>query len=220
MRETDLLDRRIPIQIGDREFTFRRLTLGAVLEILVRFDMHLRRFAVSGAQDVQELIRGLSPRDTADLFSFMLEPFDPEYLARTLKATPDDPAANDQKRAKLAELMSLAVTFNNLRRIWDSLTFPKAGQTNASPVAERVIVPPLLVAVDAICERYKADPYSVMKWPYEGFLTITEIMEDHARQREVNAMKHILASNGLDPKLADLPGMHYSPVHTDLSKEH
>lgn len=209
MRDTDLLDRRVPVQVGDRIFSFRRLTVGALLRILVRFDAQLRFFAEGGATDVTGLLNGLDNDDTADLWALMMEPYEPAYLRKFL----------DMKTA--TELVALAGTLNDLKRIWKSLSFPVPGEAKSAeePVTEKAI-PPMLATVDAIAGHYHIDPFGLMEWPYEGFLTITEIMNERASQKERAALREIFKSYGLDPKFADVPGMRFSPVAGDLKREH
>jgi len=217
VRTTDLLDRDFPVRIGERDFILRRITLRAVLKIMTRFAEELDAFARSDKQDVEGLIGGLDNDSTADLFAFLLHPYDPVRIRA---------AWNIQTAT---ELTVLVASLNDLRRIWDSLSFgkqtPEVAPGADAPEAEDSAdtpdqIPALLSVIDVVAERYKLDPMSILDWPYEAFLTITEVMAAKMTGVKREQTRQLMLSLGLSPELADLPGVEYSPVPSDLTKEH
>lgn len=211
---TDLLDRDIPIRIEGRDFILRRITLRAVLKILVRFSEELDAFARSEKRDVEGLLAGIDNDSMADLFAFLLDPYDPIYLRTHINA------------AVARELTVLIGGLNDLGRIWNSLEFSKPSVQSDKETEEKKSVgpaeqiPPMLSVIDLIAERYGIDPLRVLDWPYEAFLTITEVMEAKMEGVQRKQLRDLLSSLGLSPEIADLPGVEFSPVANDLTKAH
>ena len=193
MNAYDLVDVRVPIEIGLRRFEVRRLRLCDVLRILTRFDDHVREFVSAKQPDAAALLASLGPEDTADLFAFSLDPFDPFYVRKHL-------SVDMEKRVQVGVLIA---SVNDVRRVWDSLSFTRPDPLPRSKTVERIApkstVPPLLRVIDRIAHRYACDPHAVMLWSYEGFLSIVDVMDEEFESRAREAQ--LVA--GLDPDLLD-----------------
>ena len=164
-------------------------------------------FRDSDKRDVDGLLRGLESDDMADLFAFLLDPYDPAHLREALKAE------NGQQIA--SELIVLISGINDLRRVWESFSFSKPAAPesldSAAPSSSPGI-PGLLVVIDAVAQRYHIAPQAVLAWPYETFLTITELMAVHGEQNRKDRLRQILQSQGLSVEMADIPGLEFAPI--------
>lgn len=208
MRVLDLVDRELPLTIGGRSFVLRRIRLRTVLQILVRFSEQLDSFARSEKRDVEDLMRSLENDELADFLALLLVPYDADFLRKQLTL-------------ELAQRITGQVALmNNVERIWASLAFSKAGDSIQADLAESMEeaapgvpeIPALLSVIDLVCERYKLDPMKVMEWPYEAFLTMTEVMESRVKGAERQHLRELLLSLGLTPELADQPGVEFAPI--------
>lgn len=208
MRVTDLVDRELPLTIAGRQFILRRIRLRTVLQILVRFSDTLHAFQQSGKRDVEQLLGSVANDDLADLYAFLLSPYDPLFLRQHLN------------EAVARELMVLVASVNDLERIWASLAFSQHPEGAAPTLVEAEVekvpgippIPALLAVIDLVAERYKLDPMKVLEWPYEAFLTMTEVMESRVKTEERVRLRELLMALGVTPELADQPGVTFSPV--------
>lgn len=212
MNVNDLLDVRLPVDVAGRRFFVRCLRLSDVLRILTRFDDQVREFASQSRPDAQTLLAALDPDDTADLFSFSMEPHDPLYLREHL---------NFQKRAEIAVLIG---TVNDLDRIWSSLRIgipeEKKESSRAEPIGADSRIPSLIRVVDLLACRYGIDPTTIPNWNYEAFLDLIEVVEEEkVAQREAAAAGGIQLPDGtsLDPDLFDDSRIVPGPIR-DLNK--
>lgn len=206
MRTDDLVDRPIPITIGDRTFFLPRIKVATVLSLLRCFAEELREFRDSGATDVDGLLAKLDdPEATRNLVVNLLEPFDPAYVTPRLT------------QALAGQVLVQVASLNDLRRIWGSLSFkkPQEASSQETTVQEDKLkaIPNLLATIDVIARRYSISPREVVEWPYEMFLSIKEMVEIAMELAEKDALRRVLAAKGYAPELADVPGMEYSPLH-------
>lgn len=208
MRLSDLLDHALPISIKGKEFILRRIKLRAILHIMVRFSDQLGAFARSDKRDAEALLLSLDNGSMADLFAFLLEPYDPLHLRNAL----------DEAVAR--ELSILLASTNDLDRVWRSFSFARPAEADGAMGDTAPVVPVLLSIIDIVAERYKIDPMRVLDWPYEAFLTVTEMLEAKLEGAQQKHLADLLSSLGLSPELATVPGVSFSPVANDLSKEH
>ena len=204
MRTDDLVDRPVPVSIGDRTFILPRIKVRAVLALFRRFSDELREFRDSGATDVDGLLKKLDDDATADLVVNLVEPFDPVYVKANL--SPEI----------AGQILALAGGINDLERIWSSLNFKKpaapSGQASQSTPEKQKEIPGMLATVDIIARRYGISPREVVEWPYEMFLSIREMVEIALEAIEKQDLRRLLASKGLAPELADIPGVEYAPI--------
>jgi len=189
----DLIDVRLPVEVGGRKFHAVRLRLRDVLRILVRFDEDLRRFVAADEPDALELFHSLDLEATADLFAFALDPYDPTFLREHLDL---------QKAGEVAILIGVV---NDIDRIWSALKLgrpPGAREEESPPEPVQARPPrasPLVRVIDRMAERYGMDPVKVLDWPFEAFLTLVD-----AADEDVDAVARAAMSNaGIDPDLLD-----------------
>jgi hypothetical protein len=170
VKTSDLIEVKLPILVGDRKFQVRQVRLCDVLRILVRFDDQVRAFVASEKPDARALLSSLDNDDTADLFAFFLDPYDPLHLRKNLDLV------------KRSEVLVMIQAVNDVERIWSSLRIgnlaadPQKGVIE--PVGAATQIPPMVRVVDLLARRYYTTPFAVMRWPYEAFLTIVEMVED------------------------------------------
>jgi hypothetical protein len=217
MRVTDLLDRALPVQIAGKPFTLRRVSLRAILHILVRFSDQLDAFRRTDERDVEKLLESIDRTGLADLFAFLLDPYDPIHLRASMIS------------AVSGELSVLVGAINDLPRIWNSFGLsrpdPGAGESTGGEGQEAAggkpeAIPALLSVIDVVAERYGIDPMRVLDWPYEAFLTMTEVMATRIEGAQREELRRLLEALGHDPALADVPGVTYSPVPNPTNLEH
>ena len=206
MNEYDLVDIRIPVDIGEKIFEVRRIRVEDVFRAIRRFDEPLRAFVQEDAPDAEKLLASLGMEDTADLFSFALDPYDPLHIQKHLTM-------------ETARVLWIKIgVVNDLDRIWKSL---KLGHREESPARpgrpareDAITIAPLVWIIDRLAMRYGIDPLIIPRWPYEAFLDFVDCAEEDRRRREL--IDGAAAAN-LDPDLLDDSQIPVGPI-PDLNK--
>lgn len=181
MKPLDLVDLKLPLRVGDRDFVVHRLRLADLLRLLNRFDGLVRKLSEEKPAEPLQLLSSLTADDTADLLAFFLDPYDWRYLRENLSF---------EKRAEvLVHLRAL----HDFERIWRSLAIsrvaaPPSGEIEPVSPASRPI-PAILRCVDRLAQRYGQSPPSILEWTYEGFLTVVELVEADAEFQRGEALR-------------------------------
>ena len=200
MNASNLIDFRLPIELGGRTFSVGRIRLSTVLRILVRFDEQLVEFVSQEKPDAIALFESLDRDDTADLLAFLMEPHDPAFVRAHL-----DLVATSQISVAFGHL-------NDVGRIWSALKLaPPASTDDRSEIAPAPDVKPqvpidaLVVAIDRLAQRYGIDPTTIPGWCFEAFLDFSEVCDADA-DALAEALKHGIVwkdGSGLDPDTLD-----------------
>jgi len=205
VNEYDLVDVRIPVDIGEKIFEVRRIRLQDIFRITSRFDDEIRAFVREEIPDAGKLFQSLGLEDLADLFSFALDPYAPAHL-RTHLTLP-----------KAMEVGILIGSVNDLDRIWKSLKIGSpvpAAESQVQPLAaEPSAVSSMVRIIDRLAARYGIDPLIIPKWPYEAFLTLVDAVDEDIKARE--RLSWVQA--GIDPDLIDDSRIKAGPI-ADLNK--
>jgi len=205
VNEFDLIDTRIPVEIGDKTFEVRQIRVQDIFRITRRFDDEIRAFVREEVPDAGKLFQSLGQQDLADLYSFALDPYAPAHLRAHLTLP------------KAMEVGILIGSVNDLDRIWKSLKIGSpapAAEGQVQPLAaETSTVSSMVRIIDRLAARYGIDPLVIPKWPYEAFLTLVDAVDEDVKARERQAL--LLA--GLDPDLLDDSRIKAGPI-ADLNK--
>ncbi len=115
----------------------------------------------------------------------------------------------------MQRVLSIVAAYNDLDRIWKSLTFRKvqaAAEIQEAKGSGKRPIPGLLLSVDLLAQRYGVSPREVLDWPYEMFLTMSDMLEAQLENARLAQVKADLAQRGIAPELADIPGVEFSPA--------
>lgn len=203
MKPLDLVDLKLPIRVGERDFLAHRLRLSDLLRLLNRFDGLVRKLSEEKPAEPLQLLSSLTADDTADLLAFFLDPYDWRYLRENLSF---------EKRAEvLVHLRAL----HDFERIWHSLAISRGAGVPSGEVEstsrELRPIPAILRCVDRLAQRYGQSPLSILEWPYEAFLTVVEVVEVDAQFQREEALR---AGVGL-PEGFDLDNLDDSEIPVD-----
>jgi len=207
VNEYDLVDVRIPVDIGEKIFEVRRIRVEDVFRAIRRFDEPLRAFVREDAPDAEKLLASLGLEDLADLFSFALDPYAPLHIRKHLTME------------KARELGIKIGVVNDLDRIWKSLKLGHREESSPPPPTrpareDAITIAPLVWIIDRLAMRYGIDPLIIPRWPYEAFLDFVDCTEDDRRRR---ALIDGAAAANLDPDLLDDSQIPVGPI-PDLNK--
>lgn len=225
MKAYDLLDVRLPVVIAGRGFEVRRIRLCDVLRILVRFEEHFVALTTAEKPDPMAVISKLDVNDTADLFAFCLDPYDPSHLRAAFNPQPYPGETDVDKLVarklaalkKSAEVMTMIAAVNDLPRIWASVAVhgKPAEPGRVEPVAtSKSKVPPLLRVIRRLALDFHVEPQAVMLWSYEAFLTLADAADEELEL----AIPSLLEAQGIDPDILDDSDIPVAPIR-DLNKD-